>query len=526
MSMGSSYLSNITALALEGVAAYRNAGPGVLIYNSDNVVINNATFQDNRGNIDIDTAERVLVSNSRFVGYSHEMQLLESTEQSTWTLCEDRQVSLFGIRIPTFTRSRQTKGLQLENATFDAFSDVKVCKEYVLSVDPTPGWGPFDFFTSLSRVYTAEDASLLSLCSAYQNSMFDLYFTDKDSSLQPAGSSLDGVSSIVSDGSKALTFLPSEHCIYVADSCYYYCQDTCLRTAIISIDPTVQTVPNLLICPRGDSEFGCQEYFGSTYYEPILGRPHSSNSFVQEGLFYYVTLPDGRFTAKFFDPSSASRVWPTFASLTYSEPACSSGLEDGSVWIPPPSITDSSQCSTLLLNGDAENTTGWIAGSAGMHVSAGLGVDNSKGEATGALCEVDPTLSIYGRYSFGQYLDTRCLVEGISYEIRAMVRLYDSDLQGLAMSCPNGDTCPKMGIFFVSNDGHSWLHEIPSIDNIFSNSVSTSDAGADTGYQTLSGELVLDAEMASASSAFFYVARNNTQTNLFCMDSISVTLNG
>ena len=45
-------------------------------------------------------------------------------------------------------------------------------------------------------------------------------------------------------------------------------------------------------------------------------------------------------------------------------------------------------------------------------------------------------------------------------------------------------------------------------------------------YEPVEGKLLVDAEIVSAASAFFYVYRNNNDGDaMFCVDDVSLTLN-
>jgi hypothetical protein len=130
------------------------------------------------------------------------------------------------------------------------------------------GWGAFDFFSQVSKVNIEEDYSRFNFCQSFRNQIQDIYIIDKDSSLKPPGSQTRGASSIVSDWSNALQFIPEEKRTHVDGLCYQYCEDTCLRTMIFSVNPADTREFSLRVCERGKLD-ACVIYSGNPYYEPL-----------------------------------------------------------------------------------------------------------------------------------------------------------------------------------------------------------------------------------------------------------------
>lgn len=135
------YRSQTTNILLDGMQAYRNSGPGLLITNSENVVVDGCTFSDNRGNIDVHRSETILINNTSIVGMSRELQLLEATQQIglSSVLCPNQQTYLSAVEMNSFTRSQQGNGLSLKNLDISGFSNLDKCKECVISVDAEVG---------------------------------------------------------------------------------------------------------------------------------------------------------------------------------------------------------------------------------------------------------------------------------------------------------------------------------------------------------------------------------------------------
>lgn len=328
----------------------------------------------------------------------------------------------------------------------------------------------------------------------------------------------------MSEGSLALEFIPEEKKTYVDGLCYYYCADTCLRTVIISINPAEERELSLRVCERGKLET-CAFYSGNRYYEP--SNPATSLSFVSTGKLYHVALPNGRYEASFFD-TEGSRVWPKFVEETYGDPLCEDSLTVGSFWIPEPPV-QIAECASLLQNGDAEMSgethSHWITGPGGINVLPNQGTGNIIESSSQAFCDAVSPNGNSGGYSIGQYIDTRCFVDNQMYKVEASVRLTEKTTNlPISMECPDGKSCPTIGFFFVSKDGFSWFQELNHRStNIFANRrhLATND-----GYERVEGKLLINPEIASAASVFFYIKRNNNDENvLFCMDDISITLN-
>ena len=153
------------------------------------------------------------------------------------------------------------------------------------------------------------------------------------------------------------------------------------------------------------------------------------------------------------------------------------------------------------------------------------------------MCDIPSRLSIGARtpYSFGQYLDPRCFVEGREYLIEAWGRPIPVDDSNSASSalCSEGTLCPEMGIVFVSNDGYSWIEYLSdqsrsgSNDNIFTHDALEGRrqlSVTDDGYTMLVGALEVTPEIASASSAFFFIDRNDLNRDVkFCVDDVKLT---
>ena len=123
---------------IEEVEIYRNAGVGLTIAESTNVINDGGIFSDNRGsNVDVHRSENILINNTSIVGKSDTYDRLETTHSGLANfLCPDRRVEISAVEIHSFTRNRGGHGITLENVAISGIDDIKNCKEYAILIDP------------------------------------------------------------------------------------------------------------------------------------------------------------------------------------------------------------------------------------------------------------------------------------------------------------------------------------------------------------------------------------------------------
>lgn len=517
---------------LKDIKVHRNAGKGLVLSNTGYITVTESHFMDNRGSIHIENSDTVSVHNTTIVGYSDELLMIESTA-ATIKMCPDRSTQLAGIHFAPNTKTPEKNGLDMKNCIFSGFDDIKICKEHIVSIDDAIGLNPtFTFYSSFENIAVEQNAKRLGLCKSKAAGLLDAYLIDRDGSFRPREIESPQSASVVAFGANALSFLEeSKKCTKVDSGCYHYCQDVCLRSAKISVDPSILEIPSLVVCIRDEKNQSdiCELYEGASNYDHAEG--YVEPRFVPRSLDYWVTLPKGRFEAHFVDALD-NRVWPKFAEISYSESLCSESLREGSIWIPaPPLMPEKDECHELLTNGDTESTSepipDWIAGVIGMTVKENFGISNSEAGLSRALCD-NPSENIKNNpsplFSFGQYLDTRCLVENDIYEISVPFKYFgkkDEELK--ACSEENKSGCrPEVGILFVSNDGQSWIYELAT-SNIFVSSLTPEGDGR---YGSIRRKLVINTDMAAAASAFFYIKRDLGSIEdgqRFCVDNVSIS---
>jgi len=123
-------------LVLEDLKAYRNAGPGLLVVNSENVVVQSSFFSDNRASIDLDHSGAIVVQNSEITGLSDYQMILEATQPDVTPLCPGPNYKVNGIEMHSFTRSQNAEGLFIDDVKFSGFKDVLECKQVAISFRP------------------------------------------------------------------------------------------------------------------------------------------------------------------------------------------------------------------------------------------------------------------------------------------------------------------------------------------------------------------------------------------------------
>jgi len=127
-------------------------------------------------------------------------------------------------------------------------------------------------------------------------------------------------------------------------------------------------------------------------------------------------------------------VWPVFVERSWEDvegcgPAFSLVMDESAP----------RNCNQLIVNGDAEDNSieGW------WHTAGGISV--LEGGADGSSYAFSSQSRSYSSWGIAQFLDTRCLVEGRKYMLRASVKLLNKD--GSAFTCTPGDNrvapCPS-----------------------------------------------------------------------------------
>jgi hypothetical protein len=485
------------SLTLLGVQAYRNSGVGLSMTmqkENGSLIIEKGIFADNRGSIVVENARAVSINNVTLYGESPNLLLVENTQESTertYLCTTDHADGYAGIKL-SISGSVLSSTVDIRNVlTRGFFSGENVgnqhCLPRVLELKALVG----SFKLSNIQSDVDEPSPNVNFCNI-MNDQLEAFVVDRNSSLIPASSSsVSFPSSIVSEGHKGLTFIPpTTNQIPLQQDCSVYLPDTCLRTVVFSIDPTISTNSKeviLNICDRATMK-NCMKYQATDiiYQDQYLDDDDTLLIDVRQKRYFVATLPDGRYQADFLNATTGKRVWPTHVVEHYSEVSCkgtSSGfLEEGSIWIPTPSFSlINSVCTSNLLRTEPQYWIGGIGDVGEMEVLPAISTTPM------LLCEAlpPPSWTIEQRlqqFIIGQYLDTRCLVEQQEYEIGFHIQLMhlstevssDEGADGISTVAQHtlsedclsnggsgGGLCPEVGILFTSHDGSSkWIHKL------------------------------------------------------------------
>lgn len=361
-----------------------------------------------------------------------------------------------------------------------------------------------------------EDGAVpVDLCRAKDRGITDVYLTDLTSSLQTSMSTsrnFRGSSTVIGDDSWISVFLPLERCLVVADHCFAYCEETCLRSVVYTVDPTASDSIQLRICSGAGI---CSEIGGTFWYEEEDSEMETliRNTRADRLRYFSVTLPKGDYSAQFID-LGGNAVWPTFVEVKYEDSLCPDALEDNSVLLKVPAVSEA-ECESLIRNGDAEasdaNHTYWLHRRGGISLVRGEGIEGSNAFGQRDSIEAD-------RDAITQFLDTRCLNlrRGRQYEAIAFVKLVNETTGENYVCSPVADSrCPEVGIYRRSFDG-SWRRDDVA-------TVVTASSSDQSGYQRIHGVLDVTDEVASASSVFLYVRRQVEGVVMF-VDNVSMKL--
>jgi hypothetical protein len=369
--------------------------------------------------------------------------------------------------------------------------------------------GAFDYFTVMSDISQEDGSVPVNMCDAGSTGVNDMYLTDLGGYSSTTTRNVGGSSSVISDGSPILTFVPQELCTSYPDQCLSYCENTCLRTVTYAVDPASTENFRLRVC-SSDNPGRCSESEEAFWYRDY-GNEFDTleyNTRAERPRYFTATLPKGSYRAEFLD-TNGNVVWPSFVTERYEKAMCPNALEEGAVVVTVPPV-GGSECSNLIRNGNAEASgvdhTHWLHRRGGITLRPGQGIGGSNALAT--------IKSVSTRFdSVAQYLDTRCLnlAVGNQYEINAWVKLVRSSGE-IDICDPEKDKCPQVGLYGQAADGSYWDEEpfatvVPYV--------------RDGDYQLVQGLIDVTEEIACASSVLFYIRRNVRSRTMF-VDNVSV----
>ena len=283
----------------------------------------------------------------------------------------------------------------------------------------------FDSSTQFSKLHYIDVLTKFSACEAITNGLKSLDILD-NGSLNPFGNYKGHI--VGNDLKDSFAFCDE------LDSCSSYCYDekvdsgSCDRTIAVDIEP-FGTEAVQLVVQNGNETINVE---GSVV-------TLEGDSYETYRRSYKLSLPQGDYSAQFFDTTGNTQTWPTFAEVKLgdSPKGCTYYLEDFAVDV---GESPSGLCDALIVNGDFNaGTDFWFHAGGGFEV-----IEDSYGSA---LKTTNRESSLQG---IGQNLDTRCMVEGSQFELKAKVKMVASS--GDSVTCDylmdgSGDKrCPRANI--------------------------------------------------------------------------------
>jgi len=483
------------------IVSFRNKDEGIYMRDNYNIGFDGGILADNERGIKINRGDNTHITNFSIMGVSEEFGQLVEEGGATEKHCGKRRI--VGIELFPFMywENKFETGLYLENTEFTGFANMAGCDIHAFYFDDEKEWHHFDWATRMKNISLEDTINNFEFCSAADDGHKDVVLTDLDSSMQPSGSSYSGVSSIVSNEHYMTDFAD---CVKTPSMCSAYC-NSCYRTLTTKVDPAETEDYKLQVCDKISSV--CVQIPG--LFDDSSTPVKNTDS--ERLRMFAASLPAGSYEATYLD-GNGNTVWPTFVEEIYEEEQCQPSFSETDIEIQVPDLSPG-ECNDIIKNGGAEasNThhTHWLHRDGGVQVVQGQGIDNSN-----ALADITQS---DGGDAISQYLDTRCLVAGSRYEIRAWVKLIKN---GQVYLCDeSNESCPEVGIYTRSLHSNglkmkSWYQE-PIAKTSFH-----FDA---PDYQLIHGVFTITEDIANAQSALFYIERNKKGYEMF-VDNVSMTL--
>ena len=492
--------------------SYRNNLDGVFFHNSRNLVVSGGVLADNMIQFDFDRgAENVRLESSSIIGVTNLYKEVVRTQSGAPAHSD----IVVGLELHTFTLDMSRGGAKIRNVTFSGFVDTLAKHSTLINVDDAASGGHFNFWSTLQGVTIADDVtpSQFDFTSAAAKGIDNIYLTDLDSGMKPRGSSANGVSTIISNTPAMTRFIDLSKCIEFAERGYMYCQDTCLRSFVLAVPPSVsedfvlrineESKPDVFLDVNGKID-------NKTLNDDASGGPDGfANTSIRRRRYFAVALPQARYRFVFIQ--QGSQAWPTSVEFTMEEAQCATLMEKNwTILVHPPS--SESECQDLIRNGNFEGLgSDWLHDESGLQIASGQGVSGSK-----ALSDINLAAPVNGL--IGQYLDTRCLLRGRQYEVRAWVKLTHSN--GTTLACDSLSGCPKARLKIRTpkdEDGLEFSEFNMDLISFFDRPY------RDTGWNLLRGVFTVDARIQGGESVLFFVERGRTNIKLL-LDDVSVSL--
>ncbi len=428
------------------------------------------------------------------------------------------QSNVHGVEMHTFKHDRNLEStLQgaFNNVKFSHYNDTGCAVSAVFVTDDEDRYPTWDYWTAIenSQTEAVDLANIANFCKAAAKNIPDSYITDHDSAFGASLGISGGISTIMTytdTQTKMQAFVEATSCHDFAEQCFSYCEDTCLRTMTVRVDPSVSPDYKLKIC-KGST---CETYNNWLY------NSGSSANWADAFRTFSPALPSGSYTAEFLDENN-DVSWPRGVNITYEYDTCNgNGLAEGDVVFDPPQVT-ASECNQLISNGGADDSdtdpSPWVyERNSGVEIVQGAGLGGSN-----ALGDVRTESHDDG---ISQHVDVRCfdLNAGRKYEVRAHVKLLDGNGQAVYCdpSVKHSHGCPRLmlhyGMYRRPNEKHRRDLEIEA-------GITRARHTNDNGFQLVHGVVTVGDELTGASNVRLYVERRANNMEML-VDDVSMTL--
>lgn len=492
--------------------SFRNKQEGVFIHNSRNIAVEGGVLADNRKQFDFDrAAENIRLHGASLIGVTEQFKYVTNTQPEA-----TGHSSVVGIELHGFTLNGDNDGASITDIAFSGFAETQANHSALFEIDADTTHGNFDFWTTLKGVTVSDDVTpaQFDFRSAMANGIDNVYLTDIGSGMRPAGVAATNVSTVISNTPAMSHFLDLNKCRAFPERAYMYCSNTCLRTVLLSVPPSMTDDFVLRINKEGfpgnfievDGKFD-----NETLNRDGSGGPDEvANSWLRKRRYFAASLPDADYVFRLY--RGGKMDWPTSVEVTFEKPQCDTSLTNKRVSIGEPSPS-ASTCSELIKNGDMEMSTTdypyWLHHESGLSLAPGKGISGST-----ALSEIDPQAPVNGLV--GQFLDTRCLQKGKQYEVRAWVKVMRN---GAPYDCDPANNCPTAGLKLWTAqdaDGSSFSESNIGVVYFFERPYDRS------GWNLLRGTFTVDKRIESASSVLLFVERGRRGITML-IDNVSVS---
>jgi parallel beta-helix repeat protein len=405
---------------------YKNTEKGMYFHHGKNVVVDGGVVADNPIGIDVEFADNVKITNLEVDG---------NTGSSV--LCPSPQDTLVGIKISGNNNDPSLSGTFLQDIIFDYFNDTSCASSIGTLMNENRIRDVYDSATTFSRLHFESVDTAFSACAAIDMGLLGVRIDD-NGSLNPNG---NYIGHIVSPDLQA-EYATCE----VLDACTSYCfnelEETtdCHRTVLIDI-------------PQDDTanvQVVIQE--GSDVITETGELSSGVSSLWDSRRSYTLSLPPGDFSVSFKDTTTNSLVWPKFAEVIYGDEPLGCTYFIDSLSVEPIDLLPD-ECDNLVVNGRFDSgLDNWYHNGGGMKTVSGY---------SGLAISTDGREnSLQG---VAQFLDTRCMINGTKYEVKAKVKMASSS-GGTTPTCSfekegaGEDHCPRANLKISVGGETTFIH--------------------------------------------------------------------